>query len=157
MLRERWSELLGELAMALCAAAGETGLFADRKPKGENMETSNGRALFRAAVVLACGALGAACSQAPSEPAPVFTLPISRVTPAPPGQGEATTTASAPSQLRYVAVPAGQHVPGMAHARIVVKQKKGTRHRQHHAQKKAVARPVSIKKPTEAAEPGTKP
>ncbi len=88
----------------------------------------------------------------------MFTLPISRVTTAPPGQTGAPEPASAPSQLRYVAVPPGQHVAGMAHARVVVKQKKAARHRHHHHQKKAIVRPAAaLKQPTEAAEPGTKP
>jgi hypothetical protein len=46
-------------------------------------------------------------------------------------------------------VPRGHQVAGMAHARIVVKQKP-TRHRARHARKK-------VKAPTETAEPTSKP
>jgi hypothetical protein len=56
-----------------------------------------------------------------------------------------------------VAIPAGQNVEGMAHARILVKHKKAAGHHRRHVQKKAVVRPAAVKQPTEAAEPGTKP
>ena len=121
------------------------------------MGSSERIALFRGVIVLACGALVIGCSQASPEPAPEFTLPLSQVTTAPPTQAEASSAASAPSRLRYVAVPPGQHVAGMAHARIVVKQKKVKRHRDRHAQKKAVASPASVKEPSETATPAAKP
>ena len=35
--------------------------------------------LFAGAVVLGCGGLLAACSHAPTEPAPVFALPASKI------------------------------------------------------------------------------
>ena len=111
-------------------------------------------ALLRGIVVLVCGALLIGCSQPPPEPAPEFTLPLAKISTAPSVQGDA---ASAPSQLRYVAVPPGQHVAGMAHARIVVKQKKGTRHRHPHAQKKDVASPASVKQSTGTAPQPAKP
>jgi hypothetical protein len=119
-----------------------------------DMESSKRLALFRGIVVLACSALVIGCSPPPPEPAPEFTLPLAEVSAAPPAQGEAV---SAPRQLRYVAVPPGQHVAGMAHARIVVKQKKGMQHRHRHAQKKAVVSPASAKEPTETAAPTAKP
>jgi hypothetical protein len=108
---------------------------------------------YRAAVILFSGGV-VACSQAP-EAAPEFTLPISRVTTAPPSSEETAATTSGPHQLRYVAVPSGQKVAGMAHARIVVKHKKATRDR--HPHKNVVARPASVKKPTETAAPPAKP
>ena len=125
--------------------------------KGEVMDSSERIALFRGVIVLACGALVIGCSQTSPEPAPEFTLPLSQVTTAPPTQEEAAASASVPNRLRYVAVPPGQHVAGMAHARIVVKQKKVTRHRHRHAQKKAVASPASVKEPTELPAPAAKP
>jgi len=121
------------------------------------MERAERLALFRGIVVLACSALVVSCSQAPPEPAPEFTLPLSEVTTAPPTQGQADVSASAPSQLRYVAVPPGQHVAGMAHARIVVKQKKAKRHIHAYTRKKAVVGPVSVKEPTKTTEPAAKP
>jgi hypothetical protein len=45
----------------------------------------------------------------------------------------------------------------MAHARIVVKQKKTIHPRPRHARKKAVSPATAIKTPTEAAEPISKP
>jgi hypothetical protein len=74
-----------------------------------------------------------------------------------PEPGGVAATASAPNRLRYVAVPPGQQVEGMAHARIVVKHKKATRHRRRHAQKAIAAPAAAIKQQTGAAEPGTKP
>jgi hypothetical protein len=112
-------------------------------------------AVSRAVVLLFCGTLMVSCSQAP-EPAPEFTLPLSQVTTAPPSPAESAETASAPSRLRYVAVPRGHQVAGMAHARIVVKQKP-TRHRARHARKKAVSPAAAVKTPTETAEPTSKP
>jgi hypothetical protein len=113
--------------------------------------------VFRAVVILACGGLAVACSQAPPEAAPVFTLPLSKVVGAPPVEGQpAASDAPATRQLRYVAVPPGQQVAGMAHARIVTKQK-ATRHRPGHAHKKSVARAAAVKKPTETTEPAAKP
>jgi hypothetical protein len=115
--------------------------------------------VFRAVVVLACGIIVAACSQAPPEPAPVFTLPLSKVVGAPPieGQPPAAENAPAAQQLRYVAVPPGQKVAGMAHARIVLKKTKGTPPRSRHAHKKTVAHAAAVKKPTDTAEPVAKP
>ena len=108
---------------------------------------------FRTLILLTCGTLTVSCAQAPPEPAPEFTLPLSQVTAAPRSQEEAAATASASSQLRYIAVPPGQNVAGMARARIVLKQK-AMRHR--HPHKKAVGRAAVVKKPTETAEPATK-
>jgi len=80
-------------------------------------------------------------------------IPGYHVTPSP---AEPAETASAPSQLRYIAVPPGQHVAGMAHARIVVKRKKATRHGSRHTQKKAASPAAAVKTPTETAEPVAK-
>ena len=114
--------------------------------------------LCGAIVTLACGVLVIACSPAPPEPAPEFTLPLSQVTATPPGQGEASAgETSAPRRLRYVAVPPGEKVAGMAHARIVLKHGKRTAHRPHHAHKRAVAPTTVVKKPTENDEPAVKP
>jgi hypothetical protein len=121
------------------------------------MESLDRLGLFRAIALLACITLVASCSQVPPEPAPEFTLPLSQVSTAPPSPEEAAATASAPNRLRYVAVPPGQQVEGMAHARIVVKHKKATRHRRRHAQKAIAAPAAAIKQQTGAAEPGTKP
>ena len=120
---------------------------------------ANRLGVFRAVVILAFSGLAVSCSQAPPEPAPVFNLPLSKVVGAPPIEGQPPAAVNAPAtrQLRYVAVPPGHQVAGMAHARVVVKPKKAARHRHHH-QKKAIARPAAaLKQPTEAAEPGTKP
>ena len=111
-------------------------------------------AVSRAVVVLFCGTLIVSCSQSPPEPAPEFTLPLSQVTTAPPTPEQAAETASAPSRLRYVAVPPGHQVAGMARARIVVK--KATRHRSHRSRKKAVAPSAMVKTPTGIAEPTSK-
>ena len=109
-----------------------------------------------AGVLLICGTLVISCSQAPPEPAPEFTLPLSQVITSPPNPAEPAETASAPSQLRYIAVPPGQHLAGMAHARIVVKQKKATRHGSRHTRKKAASPAAAVKTPTETAEPVAK-
>jgi hypothetical protein len=45
----------------------------------------------------------------------------------------------------------------MAHARIVVKQKKTIHHGARHARKKAVSPATAIKTPTETGEPISKP
>ena len=118
------------------------------------MKFSSWFALSRAVVLLICGTLIVSCSRAPPEPAPEFTLTPSQVTTAPAEFGE---TAPAPSRLRYVAVPPGHQVPGMAHARIVVKQKKATRHRSRHARKKTVSPATAVETPTETAKPTSKP
>jgi hypothetical protein len=120
------------------------------------MENSSGLTLFRAVIVLTCSTLVVSCSQAPPESAPEFMLPISKVSTAPPNPAESTSPASAPKQLRYIAVPPGQHVAGMAHARILVRHKKPTGHRHRHTQDKVVARPAALKQPNEA-EPDRKP
>ena len=111
--------------------------------------------VFRAVVVLACSGLAVACSQAPLEPAPVFTLPLSKVVGAPPVEGQPPAASDAPAtrQLRYVAVPPGQKVAGMAHARIVLKKTKGTPPRSRHAHKKTVAQAAAVKKPEPVAKP----
>jgi len=119
------------------------------------MKFSSWFALRRGVALLAWGMLVASCSQAPPEPAPEFTLPLSQVSTAPPSPGDTAASATTPSTLRYVAVPPGQNVAGMAHARIVVKHKKATRHR--HTHKTGVARGATLKKPAEAAEPIAKP
>ena len=113
--------------------------------------------VFRAVVVLVCGIIVAACSQAPPEPAPVFTLPLSKVVGAPPVEGQPPAALDAPAarQLRYVAVPPGQKVAGMAHARIVLKKTKGTPPHSRHAHKKTVVQ--AVKKPTDTTEPVAKP
>src|SRR5690348_12442576 len=119
------------------------------------MGNSNWLDRLRALVLLVCCVLVSSCSQAPPEPASEFTLPISQVSAAPPSPKETTATASAPRQLRYIAVPPGQSVAGMAHARIVVKHKKATSHR--HVHKSAAGGARKIKKPTETADPAAKP
>src|SRR5205085_8170075 len=122
------------------------------------MKCSNGwSGLYGAVVTLACGVLVVACSQAPPEPAPEFTLPLSQVTATPPIQGEPSTETTAPRRLRYVAVPPGEKVAGMAHARIVLKHARRTAHRPRHAHKRAVAPVALIKKPTENDGPAAKP
>jgi hypothetical protein len=121
------------------------------------MKYSSWFALRRAIVLLVCGTLIVSCSQAPPEPAPEFTLPLSQVTTTLPSPAEAAETASAPSRLRYVAVPLGHQVAGMAHARIVVKQKKSTRHHARHARKRTVSPAAAVRTPTETAEPTSKP
>jgi hypothetical protein len=118
------------------------------------MQKTTGAAAVRAAVIFFCGGV-VACSSAPPEPAPEFTLPISQVSTAPPAPQDAGASASAPSRLRYIAVPPGQNVAGMAHARVVVKQKKVTRH--GHTHKKAVAHRAAIKEPTKTDTPTVKP
>jgi len=121
------------------------------------MKCSSGwSSLCGAVVTLACGVLVVACSQAPPEPAPEFALPISQVTAAPPAQGKRSAETTAPRRLRYVAVPPGEKVAGMAHARIVLKHGKRTAHRPRHAHKKAAGKAV-VKKPTENDEPAAKP
>jgi hypothetical protein len=120
------------------------------------MEYLSWFAVSRAVVLLFCGTLMVSCSQAPPETAPEFTLPLSQVTAAPPTPEQATEIASAPSRLRYVAVPPGHQVAGMARARIVVKQK-ATRHRARHARPKPVSPAVAVKTPIETAEPTSKP
>ena len=108
-------------------------------------------------VTLACGVLVVACSPAPPEPAPEFTLPLSQVTAAPPAQGERSAETTAPRRLRYIAVPPGEKVSGMARARILLKHDKRTAHRPRHAHKRAVAPITVVKKPTENDEPAVKP
>ncbi|HVI04917.1 MAG TPA: hypothetical protein VM711_02340, partial [Sphingomicrobium sp.] len=111
-------------------------------------------ALFGAGITLICGVLVVACSQASPEPAPEFTLPLSEVAQTPPMQGEPSAAeTTAPRRLRYVAVPPGEKVEGMAHARIVLKHGKRAGHRPHHVHKKAVAGPAVVKKSTETDEP----
>ena len=119
------------------------------------MKCSSGwSGLFGAGITLICSALVMACSQASPEPAPEFTLPLSQVTTTPPIQGEASTAeTTAPRRLRYVAVPPGEKVEGMAHARIVWKHGKRAGHRPHHAHKRAVAPAAAVKKPIETDEP----
>jgi hypothetical protein len=121
------------------------------------MKCSSWFALGRAVVLLICGTLIVSCSQAPPETAPEFTLPLSQVTATLPSSTEAAETTSAPSRLRYVPVPPGHHVAGMAHARIVVKQKKSTHHHARHARKRTVSPVAAVRAPTETAEPTSKP
>jgi len=118
---------------------------------------ANRLGVFRAVVILAFSGLAVSCSQAPPEPAPVFTLPLSKVVGAPPIEGQPPAAENAPAtrQLRYIAVPPGHQVAGMAHARIVTTQKV-TRHRPRHAHKKPVARAAAVKKPTEITDPTAK-
>ena len=123
------------------------------------MKCSSGwSGLYGAVVTLACGVLVVACSQAPPEPAPEFTLPLSEVTATPPAQGGASAAEpAAPSRLRYIAVPPGEKVGGMAHARIVLKRSKRNAHRPRHVHKRAVAPAAVITKPTENDGPAAKP
>jgi len=98
--------------------------------------------VLRAAVV-ASGILLAACSHAPQEPAPVFALPLNRITGAPALEGQnppVTTARPTAPRLRYVAVPPGHKVSGMAHARIILKHAKASPHRAGHAHKTKVVR-----------------
>jgi hypothetical protein len=70
--------------------------------------------------LLACAGLVVGCSQAPTEPAPVFTLPAYKVIDGPKIEGQAAPPPlgqAASPQLRYVAVPPGRKVSGMAQAR----------------------------------------
>src|SRR5438045_1776892 len=122
------------------------------------MKCSSGwSSICGAVVTLACSVLVVACSPAPPESPPEFTLPLSQVTAAPPAQGERSTETTAPRRLRYIAVPPGEKVAGMAHARIVSKHGKHTAHRPRHAHKRAVAPTTVVKKPTENDEPAVKP
>jgi hypothetical protein len=92
--------------------------------------------LVAGAVVIACGGLVAACS--PTEPAPVFALPVSKIVGAPTldGQGPAAVPAKpATPQLRYIAVPPRQKVDGMAHAHVILKQAAAAPHRPNHRRK----------------------
>jgi hypothetical protein len=80
------------------------------------------------------------------------------VTATPPAQGGASAAGpAAPSRLRYVAVPSGEKVGGMAHARIVLKRSKRTTHHPRHIYKRSVAPVAVITKPTENDGPATKP
>jgi len=82
------------------------------------------------------------------------TIPSDHGTPEPGGiRRDRTSAKPAP----YVAVPPGHQVAGMAHARIVVKQKKATRHRSRHARKKAVSPAAAVETLTETAKPSSKP
>lgn len=123
------------------------------------MKYSSGwSALFGAGITLICGVLVVACSQASPEPAPEFTLPLSEVAQTPPMQGEPSAAeTTAPRRLRYVAVPPGEKVEGMAHARIVLKHGKRAAHHPRHTHKKAVAPAAATKRPTETDEPTAKP
>jgi hypothetical protein len=94
--------------------------------------------LVAGAVVVACGGLLAACSHAPTEPAPVFALPVSKIVGAPTldGQGPAAVPAKpATPQLRYIAVPPRQKVDGMAHALVILKQAAAAPHRPNDRRK----------------------
>jgi len=119
------------------------------------MQCSSWFALSGAVVLLVCGTLIVSCSQRPPEPASEFTLPLSQVTTALPSPEQSAESATAPSRLRYVAVPPGHQVAGMAHARIVVKQRKAARHGRQ-ARRKAVPPATAIKTPTETIEPTSK-
>src|SRR5204862_8174064 len=93
--------------------------------KGADMKCSSGwSGLYGVVVNLACGVLVVACSQAPPEPAPEFTLPLSQVTAAPPAHGERSAETTAPRRLRYIAVPPGEKVAAMARARILLQRGK---------------------------------
>jgi len=104
--------------------------------------------VLRAGVILVWSALLAACSQAPPEPAPVFALPLSKIVGATPNsQDPPLTTASPPTQqLRYVAVPPGRSVAGMAHAHLVLKQPTAP-HRSAPPQKKIIAQAKTVRAP----------
>jgi len=104
---------------------------------------------IHAVVVLSCGALLMACTQVPQSPAPVFALPLTKVIGAPAieGQEPAPTTAQPSArQLRYVAVPPGRNVPGMARAHLILKQASTTPRHTFQARKtKAVARREGVR------------
>jgi hypothetical protein len=88
--------------------------------------------------LLACAGLVVGCSQAPTEPAPVFTLPAYKVIDGPKIEGQTAAPPlgqAATPQLRYVAVPPGRKVSGMAQARVIVKHAKIKTHRSGHAHK----------------------
>ena len=73
-------------------------------------------------------------------------------------QGEPSAPeTTAPRRLRYVAVPPGEKVEGMAHARIVLKHGKRASHHPRHAHKKTVAPTAAVKKPSQTEEPAAKP
>jgi hypothetical protein len=96
--------------------------------------------VFRAGIVVIWSGLLAACSQAPPEPAPVFALPLSKIVGASPNSQDPPSPAASPpaKQLRYVAVPPGRSVAGMAHAHVIFKQPAAP-HRSTHSHKKVVA------------------
>jgi hypothetical protein len=106
--------------------------------------------VFRVAVVLACGGLLAACSHAPQEPAPVFALPLSKIVGAPAIDGQAPAPPAAEPatrQLRYVAVPAGRKVSGMAHAHVILKRASAAPNRATYPRKSktvAHAKPAAV-------------
>jgi hypothetical protein len=80
--------------------------------------------VFHVAVVLACGGLLAACSQK------IVGAPaVDGQTPAQPAAQPATR------QLRYVAVPPGRQVSGMAHAHVILKRASAASHRSIHPRK----------------------
>ena len=104
--------------------------------------------VLRAGVILVWSALLAACSQAPPEPAPVFALPLSKIVGARPNSQDPPLTAASPPtrQLRYVAVPPGRSVAGMAHAHLVLKQPTAP-HRSAPPQKKIIAQAKTVRAP----------
>src|SRR5205085_7939344 len=89
-----------------------------------------------------------ACSQAPPKPAPVFALPLSKIVGATPNSQDPPLTAASPPtrQLRYVAVPPGRSVAGMAHAPLVLKQPTAP-HPSAPPQKKIIAQPKTVRAP----------
>ena len=117
---------------------------------GTSMDRGGSSAAYvlRAGVILVWSALLAACSQAPHEPAPVFALPLSKIVGATPNsQDPPLTVASPPTrQLRYVAVPPGRSVAGMAHAHLVLKQPTAP-HRSAPPQKKIIAQAKTVRAP----------
>ena len=85
---------------------------------------SNGFNRVRGVVILACAVLLTACSREPQEPAPVFALPVNKIVTGPPAERQgpaAPVVKPAAPQLRYVAIPPGRKVEGMAHAHVVLK------------------------------------
>src|SRR6202040_3576393 len=107
------------------AAGGKSTKRSEPRDQGASMQAgrSSRFGVFRVAVVLACGGLLAACSHAPQEPAPVFALPLSKIVGAPAIDGQAPAPPAAEPatrQLRYIAVPAGRKVSGMAHAHVIL-------------------------------------
>ena len=104
--------------------------------------------VLRAAVVMVWSGLLAACSQAPAEPAPVFALPLSKIVGATPISQDPPLPAASPAarQLRYVAVPPGRSVAGMAHAHVVLKEPAAP-HRSTHPHKKVVAQAMPVRAP----------
>ena len=149
-LRVRWFFILERAWSAATLATKRSRPFTSmreedrRKYQAEDQGASmhGGRSsrfnVFHVAVVLACGGLLGACSQSPQEPAPVFALPLSKIVGAPAVDGQTPAQPAAQPatrQLRYVAVPPGRQVSGMAHAHVILKRASAASHRSIHPRK----------------------